>query len=355
MKKKIINAINIHSGGGLTYLYLLHSFLDSKDNILLLDKRVEPHILIFKNAKVFFFKKGPFRNIKIYSLRLKKYLRIYTKSSNKKALEEFSEIYLNGIPPLFRFFPNRVKIFVFLQNKLIFDQVKIKEISKFNLKVLLNIYISKIFLKFFLNKNDILIAQTNSMFRILCSKFKSNRIIKQHEIWGEIEKKNIKIINKLFQNKPSLLISQIKKLSTKNVLFFYPASLYEHKNHKNLIEAIELLDADKVKNFKLILTIKYSELQKFSMKNKSNIVCIDRVDYFDILRIYKYVDYLIFPSTSESFGLPLLEAKINDTKIISSDLDFVYDICSPERVFNPFDIKDIYQQLKLILEINNNL
>ena len=47
--------------------------------------------------------------------------------------------------------------------------------------------------------------------------------------------------------------------------------------------------------------------------------------------------------------------KINDTKIISSDLDFVYDICSPERVFNPFDIKDIYQQLKLILEINNNL
>ena len=96
------------------------------------------------------------------------------------------------IPPHFRFYTNKVKIFVFLQNKLIFDQVKIKEISKFNLKVLLNIYISKFFLNIFLNKNDILIAQTNSMFRILSSNFKSNRIIKQHEIWGEIEKKEYK-------------------------------------------------------------------------------------------------------------------------------------------------------------------
>ena len=79
MQKKIINAINIHNGGGLSYLYLLHNFLDSKDNILLLDKRVEPQLLNFKNAKVIFFKKGPFRNIKIYALRLKKYLKIYTK------------------------------------------------------------------------------------------------------------------------------------------------------------------------------------------------------------------------------------------------------------------------------------
>ena len=109
------------------------------------------------------------------------------------------------------------------------------------------------------------------------------------------------------------------------------------------------------KNFKLILTIKYSELQKFFIKNKSNIICLGQIDYFDILRIYKDVDYLIFPSTSESYGLPLLEAKINDTKIISSKMDYVYDICSPEIVFNPFDIKDIYQKLKLILEINNNL
>ncbi len=355
MEKKIISAINIHSGGGLTYLYLLHNFFDKKDNIILLDKRVEPYILIFKNAKIFFFKKGPLRNLRIYCLRFKNYLKIYSKLSKKGDLKQYSEIYLNGIPPLFRFFPNRVKIFIFFQNKLIFDQIKISDISKSNLKVLINIYISKFILNIFLNKKDILIAQTNEMFSILVSNFKSNKIINQYEMWGEIEKKNIKIMNKFLKNKPSSLISQIKKLSNKNVLFFYPAALYAHKNHKNLIEAIKLLERDKLKKFKLILTIKESDLQKFSMNNKSNIICLGKVDYFDVLRIYQFVDYLVFPSITESFGLPLLEAKINDTKIISSNLNYVFDICSPERVFNPFDIKDIYKQLKLTLEIKNKL
>lgn len=353
MQKNIISAINIHSGGGLTYLYLLHNFLDKKENIILLDKRVEPHILFFRNAKVFFFKKGPFRNIKIFSFRLKNYIKIYAKLLNKRDLEKYSEIYLNGMPPLFRFSPNRVKIFIFLQNKLVFDQINLKDISKFNLKVLINICISKFILNCFLNKNDILIAQTNAMFSILDANFKSNKIIKQNELWGEIEKKNIKMIKNLFNNKPSKLISQIKKLSTKNVLFFYPAYLYEHKNHRNLIEAIKLLENDKVKKFKLILTIKESDLQRFSITNKSNFVCLGKVDYFDILRIYRLVDYLVFPSTTESFGLPLLEAKINKTKIISSNLEYVFDICIPERVFNPFDVKDIYQQLNLALEIKN--
>ena len=351
MQKNIISAINIHSGGGLTYLYLLHNFLDKKDNIILLDKRVETIIFNFKNAKVFFFKKGPFRNLKIYAIRLKNYLKIYTKLSNKKYPEKYSEIYLNGMPPFFRFPPNRVEIFIFLQNKLVFDQIKIKDISKFNLKVLINISVSKIILNSFLNKNDILIAQTNAMFNILVSNFKSNRIIRQYEIWGDIEKKNIDVFNNLFENKPSQLIKQIKKLSTKNVLFFYPAYLYEHKNHRNLIEAINLLEKNKEKKFKLILTIQDSDLQRFSIRNKSNIICLGKIDYFDILRIYRLVDYLVFPSITESFGFPLLEAKINNTKIISSDLEYVFDICTPERVFNPFDVEDIYQKLNLALEI----
>ena len=73
-----------------------------------------------------------------------------------------------------------------------------------------------------------------------------------------------------------------------------------------------------------------------------------------MLSIYKLVDYLLFPSISESFGLPLLEAKLNKTKIIASDLDYVFDICKPDFVFNPFEAKDIYSKISFVLKNNNN-
>ena len=58
---------------------------------------------------------------------------------------------------------------------------------------------------------------------------------------------------------------------------------------------------------------------------------------------------MLFPSTCESYGLPLLEAKINKLKIIASDMKFVYDICNPYKVFNPFDPQDIFNILDEIV------
>ena len=90
--------------------------------------------------------------------------------------------------------------------------------------------------------------------------------------------------------------------------------------------------------------------ESFSIKNKSNILCLGEVDYFDLLGIYKLVDFLIFPSTSESFGLPLLEAKFNNTKIIASNLEYVYDVCNPTFVFDPYEPRDIFEKLQIVLK-----
>ena len=67
MSYKLISAINIHNGGGLTYLYLLHPFLDSKFNTILFDERAKSKLPIFKKAKLIFLKKGLFRNMKVFA------------------------------------------------------------------------------------------------------------------------------------------------------------------------------------------------------------------------------------------------------------------------------------------------
>ena len=350
MRNTLISAINIHRGGGLTYLYLLHSFLDNKNNVIFFDERVKPKLPKFSKAKLIFLKKGPFRNIKIFCFRLRKYFKLNNIDLYEKNSKIFSEIYLNGIPPLFRFFKSKVSIYIFLQNKLIFDKSVMKSFSVKNLLVSINIFISRYLFYLFKNNNDILIAQTNSMFEILNSKFKKNQIIRQEKIWGNIEELNLQLIQNLNKKKDSSILSQINKMRIDNLLFFYPARLYTHKNHKKLFEAIQLLEDESTNKFKLILTIDESDLQLFSIKNKSNILCIGEIDYLDLLNIYKLVDYLLFPSISESFGLPLLEAKLNKTKIIASDLDYVFDICKPEIVFNPFEARDIYSKINIVLK-----
>ena len=114
MYSKFISAINLHSGGGLTYLYFLQKFLDKKNNIIILDQRVLKRIK-FKYAKAFYLEKGLFRNIRIFIIRFKyNFIHKYNEHFKKNLSEKFEEIYLNGIPPLVRFFNNN--IFIFCQN-----------------------------------------------------------------------------------------------------------------------------------------------------------------------------------------------------------------------------------------------
>ena len=54
-----------------------------------------------------------------------------------------------------------------------------------------------------------------------------------------------------------------------------------------------------------------------------------------LLSIYGKSTALIFPSISESFGLPLIEACQVGLPILASELDFVRDVCEPQQTFDP--------------------
>lgn len=347
MIKRIINAINLHHGGGKTYLYLLHSFLENNDNLLILDYRFKKNHIHFKKAKVIFIKKGLFRNLKILIIRCFFYFRYYYANKiNNINLKKFDEIYLNGIPPFIRF--NNSQIYIFVQNRLLFENtVSILNESKC-LKLIIYLLIQKNLQNLFLRDRDLIIVQTNSMFK-LASKYFKNKVLFQEEIWGSFNLRIINFLKKSLNNQDKNLIKNIKAIALKNMVFFYPASFYQHKNHFKLIEAFKLLYKNSSLSFKLLLTLDNNEFKNLDKLDLPYLIFLGELDYGQVINLYDCVDYLVYPSLKESYGLPLIEASLNNVKVIASDLDYVHDVCDPFLIFDPLSVQDIFLKLNIAL------
>tara|TARA_Y100000766_G_scaffold178744_1_gene153474 strand:- start:218 stop:676 length:459 start_codon:yes stop_codon:yes gene_type:complete len=140
------------------------------------------------------------------------------------------------------------------------------------------------------------------------------------------------------------ILNKIKLIAEFNKLFFYPASLNPHKNHKRLFKCFNKLYKMNYKNFFLLVTLEYSQLPK-EIRNNNQIICLGALSTGAINQIYSLVDFLIFPSINESLGLPLIEATLYNLPVIASDLDYVYDVSKPFCTFDPFSEEDIFKKI----------
>jgi len=129
--------------------------------------------------------------------------------------------------------------------------------------------------------------------------------------------------------------------------FFFPASAYTYKNHWTLLKAVEYSQSNGLKDYEVILTIdsdenKYSKaLSRYVKELQLNVKfkgLIPREEVFDLYT----KSVLLFPSYVESFGLPLLEARLSGTYIIASNCQFSKEILEnydKVQYFNEMDYK----------------
>jgi glycosyltransferase involved in cell wall biosynthesis len=137
---------------------------------------------------------------------------------------------------------------------------------------------------------------------------------------------------------------------------FYPAQLWQHKNHVRLIKAIGILKekydlrinlvlvgADKNSNEEIINTIQNNDLQTqiFFLKYVSNEV---------LVALYKRASALIMPSLLGPTNIPQLEAFALGCPVLTSN---IYGV--PEQVgdaailFNPKSEEDIADKIRCII------
>ena len=350
MITNIIYATRIHSGGGLIYLSILHKNLDENNNLIILDSRSRNKLKEFRKAKVIYIKKNILADIKVFLIRLKTYISFQNK--NYFFIEEkikLSELYLNGFPPLVRFPFLRNNVEIFCQNRLLFSNEHdcyFKTIDKLN-----HLFFKRLFYSLFIRKTDKLIAQTNTMKKIIERQYKSNLIIVNDKVWKELTKNNYNsgLKNQEDNNVSEKMINKIRQFASKHIIFFYPAHFYPHKNHSNLIRGFLEASLSAIKPIKLLLTIDENNISSY-YRNKKIINFTGDIEHQYIQEIYKVVDFLIFPSLLESLGLPLIEAKLNNLPIICSDLEYVYEVCTPKKTFDPYSYKDISKSIEDIVE-----
>jgi len=144
-----------------------------------------------------------------------------------------------------------------------------------------------------------------------------------------------------------------------DLYFIYVGNAYPHKNLKRLIEAMVSLNKKVKENIELYLV---SSRNVFTKRLEKLIMKLEAEDYIKLLGfvpdeklkvLYKRSLAFVFPSISEGFGLPGLEAMNSQTLVACSDIPVFKEIYKDVPIyFNPFDVNSISDSMKLILDID---
>jgi glycosyltransferase involved in cell wall biosynthesis len=323
----MIYAVNVHQGGGAVLLTaLLHAAAQSDvPCFAFLDTRLRLPEKLGENIQVH-------RIMPRISSRFSAELKL------KNCLQEHDRVlFFGNLPPLFKL---AAKTILYLQNRTLIDSATLKH---YKIKAKLRVALERVWLKSRCKNIDTIVIQTPSMQRCVHEKLCRDSVI-------------MPFLDTINITRHSALGLTPDKLAVYD--FLYVASGEPHKNHKNLVEAWALLAAEGI-HPALCLTLSRencselvewidTKVQKFNLK----IVNVGVVDKIGVDELYKQSKSLIYPSTLESFGLPLVEARNAGLAIVASELDYVRDVLDPEETFDPSSPRSIARAVKRFLALD---
>ena len=119
----------------------------------------------------------------------------------------------------------------------------------------------------------------------------------------------------------------------------------KHKNHKLLLNI--LIDLSKIKIYpKVLITLDDKSLSKINfnkIKNKYNLNLYNKFekDHQKFLEVYNECRYLLYLSSNETIGLPILEAYSYGLQTIVPNLKYSSQFISPDYLFDLDSKKEI--------------
>ena len=323
MSRIFIHAPNIHHGGGAVLLNdLLRAIPPDLPAITTLDERM-PVSLKFS------------AHIGIKRVRPTLGDRFAAERWLFRSVDETDRVLCFGnLPPLFRL---RGDVSVFLQNRyLVDDQAPLGALP---LKPRIRLRMERVWLTTCRSHAMRYFAQTSSMQRLAESRL------------------GVPVICSPFVPE-SVLASTItpdRSISAR-FDFLYVASGEAHKNHTVLISAWAML-ADEGVFPSLALTlsethspdlVKHIEVQRTAKGLRIHNLGV--LPHDQLVDLYRDSKALIYPSGFESFGLPLIEAKLVGLPVLAPELDYVRDVLDPTESFDPSSPISIARAVKRFLK-----
>jgi glycosyltransferase involved in cell wall biosynthesis len=136
----------------------------------------------------------------------------------------------------------------------------------------------------------------------------------------------------------------------RNVILYSPGGFDERKNFNNLFKAYALLPPSLRKTHQLVITSKVDD-QMHAQVNllahkaglaKDELKLTGYVSDNDLIALYSLARLFVFPSLSEGFGLPLLEAMSCGAPVLGSNTSSIPEVIGMEdALFDPFEPKSI--------------
>jgi len=105
---------------------------------------------------------------------------------------------------------------------------------------------------------------------------------------------------------------------------YLPGKTFPHKNHLTLLDAIELLN-DRKQKIPLVLTggadVAHEQVLARIQRNglAGQVRHLGFIDFDEIGAMYHLAEMLVFPSSFEGFGLPVVEAMVCGCPVVTSD------------------------------------
>lgn len=133
--------------------------------------------------------------------------------------------------------------------------------------------------------------------------------------------------------------------------FVYVSDGEAHKNHQRLLQAWVLL-AEQGLRPSLALTlgprhaVLTAQAEALALEHGLRLHNTGPLTRGEVLELYRKSGALIFPSTLESFGLPVLEAVDVGLPVLAPELDYVRDICEPAQTFDPHSAVSIARAVR---------
>lgn len=148
----------------------------------------------------------------------------------------------------------------------------------------------------------------------------------------------------------------IKKHEIKSPYFLYVGNAYPHKNLQTAIDALLLLNTQTRQKVTLVIItpkdIFAQRLSEYVRRKKAltQIHILGKVSDEELSEFYSHALAFVYPSLSEGFGLPALEAMSVGTPALVSDIEVFHEVYgSSARYFEATNKVSIAQAMKEIL------
>lgn len=215
------------------------------------------------------------------------------------------------------------------------------------------------YFKYFVYKQVIRKAIKKSKAILVPSAATKEKIVSRFKVPNEKVNVTYEAVNPKFFNWQTKEISSVqfakvkKKYGIKKPFLLYVGNAYPYKNVARLLEALKLLKQDVQLVNPCARSAFYEKLKGLvnELRLSRKVVLPGFVPDSELMILYRKAELYVFPSLSEGFGLPPLEAQASGVAVAASRIEPITEICGDAAIyFNPYSVKDIADKISKVLE-----